>query len=628
MRELQQAVARTSYLDYNSFSYNSFKKGDKFNVENCHKLIDFYKKSINKHEDWKKFNFKFSETSQYNDMSEFFHEVEAQGYMVSFCKVSEKYVEQLVDEGKLYLFQIYNKDFSKYSKGRPNLHTVYWNMLFDERNLSDIVYKLNGEAEVFYRKASLTYNKPTHPANQLIKNKRMNAEKKESVFDYDLIKDKRFTIDQFEFHVPITINFKSDGLDNINQRVFDYIKDTSSHYVLGIDRGERHLLYLTLIDGKGRIVEGMQFSLNKIDDTDYHHLLEQREGDRQKARQSWQTIENIKELKQGYLSAVINKIAEIMVKYEAIVVMEDLNMGFKQGRQKVERQVYQKFEQMLINKLNFYVDKKRDVEEIGGALNGYQLTSKFDSFQKLGKQSGFLFYVPAWNTSKIDPVSGFANFFDTKYESVSKTKKELIEKIDDISYNKERDYFEFKIDYSKFTTRAAGTREKWTLCSYGDRIETFQNHNLNNIWDTRVVKLTEEFKSLFESRGIDIHNHLKESVLEQEEKLFFYNDSNQGPLGFLQLFRLMLQLRNSVPNSEVDYIISPVADDNECFYDSRIAGGNLPQNADANGAYNIARKGLWIIKQIKKCNDLKDLRLAISNQEWLNYVQNKEYMDI
>lgn len=607
---------------------NSFKKGDKFNVENCHKLIDFYKESINKHEDWKKFNFKFSETSQYNDMSEFFHEVEAQGYMVSFCKVSEKYVEQLVDEGKLYLFQIYNKDFSKYSKGRPNLHTVYWNMLFDERNLSDVVYKLNGEAEVFYRKASLTYNKPTHPANQLIKNKRMNAEKKESVFDYDLIKDKRFTIDQFEFHVPITINFKSDGLDNINQRVFDYIKDTSSHYVLGIDRGERHLLYLTLIDDKGRIVEGMQFSLNKIDDTDYHHLLEQREGDRQKARQSWQTIENIKELKQGYLSAVINQIAEIMVKYEAIVVMEDLNMGFKRGRQKVERQVYQKFEQMLINKLNFYVDKKRDVEEIGGALNGYQLTSKFDSYQKLGKQSGFLFYVPAWNTSKIDPVSGFANFFDTKYESVSKTKKELIEKIDDISYNKERDYFEFKIDYSKFTTRAAGTREKWTLCSYGDRIETFKNHNLNNIWETRVVKLTEEFKTLFESRGIDIHNHLKESVLEQEEKLFFYNDLNQGPLGFLQLFRLMLQLRNSVPNSEVDYIISPVADDNECFYDSRIAGGNLPQNADANGAYNIARKGLWIIKQIKKCNDLKDLRLAISNQEWLNYVQNKEYMDI
>ena len=497
------------------------------------------------------------------------------------------------------------------------------------------IYTVKTKGDIAYHKDSTVANAyeiesyiQEEEFNQLIKNKRMNAEKKESVFDYDLIKDKRFTIDQFEFHVPITINFKSDGLDNINQRVFDYIKDTSSHYVLGIDRGERHLLYLTLIDGKGRIVEGMQFSLNKIDDTDYHHLLEQREGDRQKARQSWQTIENIKELKQGYLSAVINKIAEIMVKYEAIVVMEDLNMGFKQGRQKVERQVYQKFEQMLINKLNFYVDKKRDVEEIGGALNGYQLTSKFDSFQKLGKQSGFLFYVPAWNTSKIDPVSGFANFFDTKYESVSKTKKELIEKIDDISYNKERDYFEFKIDYSKFTTRAAGTREKWTLCSYGDRIETFQNHNLNNIWDTRVVKLTEEFKSLFESRGIDIHNHLKESVLEQEEKLFFYNDSNQGPLGFLQLFRLMLQLRNSVPNSEVDYIISPVADDNECFYDSRVAGGNLPQNADANGAYNIARKGLWIIKQIKKCNDLKDLRLAISNQEWLNYVQNKEYMDI
>lgn len=29
MRELQQAVARTFYLDYNSFSYNYFEKGDR-----------------------------------------------------------------------------------------------------------------------------------------------------------------------------------------------------------------------------------------------------------------------------------------------------------------------------------------------------------------------------------------------------------------------------------------------------------------------------------------------------------------------------------------------------------------------------------------------------------------------
>ena len=66
----------------------------------------------------------------------------------------------------------------------------------------------------------------------------------------------------------------------------------------------------------------------------------------------------IEELKEGYLSQVIHKITQLMVKYHAIVVLEDLNMGFMRGRQKVEKQVYQKFEKMLIDKLNYLVDKK------------------------------------------------------------------------------------------------------------------------------------------------------------------------------------------------------------------------------------------------------------------------------
>lgn len=70
-----------------------------------------------------------------------------------------------------------------------------------------------------------------------------------------------------------------------------------------------------------------------------------------------------------------------MVKYHAIVVLEDLNMGFMRGRQKVEKQVYQKFEKMLIDKLNYLVDKRANPSDYGGLLNAYQLTSKFESFQ-------------------------------------------------------------------------------------------------------------------------------------------------------------------------------------------------------------------------------------------------------
>ena len=37
----------------------------------------------------------------------------------------------------------------------------------------------------------------------------------------------------------------------------------------------------------------------------------------------------------------------MVIKYNAIIAMEDLSYGFKKGRFKVERQVYQKFETML-----------------------------------------------------------------------------------------------------------------------------------------------------------------------------------------------------------------------------------------------------------------------------------------
>ena len=74
-------------------------------------------------------------------------------------------------------------------------------------------------------------------------------------------------------------------------------------------------------------------------------------------------------------------IAELMVKYNAIVVMEDLNSGFKRGRFKVEKQVYQKFEKMLINKLNYLVLKNKNNTEWGGIYRALQLTNKFVSFK-------------------------------------------------------------------------------------------------------------------------------------------------------------------------------------------------------------------------------------------------------
>jgi CRISPR-associated protein Cpf1 len=318
-------------------------------------------------------------------------------------------------------------------------------------------------------------------------------------------------------------------------------------------------------------------------------------------------------LKEGYISQVVHKIVTMMIKYNAIVVLEDLNFGFKQGRFKVEKQVYQKLEKMLIDKLNYLVIKDNKAHEAGGIYKAWQLTNKFSSFRDMGKQTGFLFYVPAWNTSKIDPTTGFVDFLKPKYESMEQTKR-FLNKFDNICFNSIKHYFEFSFDYTKFTTKADDTQTEWTICTYGDRIEKFLNSI--NKWDDRTVILNDEFAELFNKYHIDYENNenLKERILQQTEKAFFFF--------FFYLLRLALQMRNSKTGTEIDYLISPVADKNGNFYDSRKASQNLPQDADANGAYHIALKGLWVLqKGLFKLNKKGNPELAISNKEWLQFVQ-------
>ena len=205
---------------------------------------------------------------------------------------------------------------------------------------------------------------------------------------------------------------------------------------------------------------------------------------------------------------------------------------------------------------------------------------------------------------------------DTRYENVDKARC-FFSKFDSIKFNAEKDWFEFAFDYNSFGAKAEGSKNKWTLCTYGTRIKTFRNPSKNSQWDNEEVVLTSEFKTLFAEAGIDIYGNLKESICNLADKKYL------EPL--MHLMKLLLQMRNSVTNSEIDYLLSPVADENGNFYDSRVCDDTLPKDADANGAYNIARKGLWVIDQIKHSSDKP--RLAMTNKEWLQYAQDKPYLN-
>lgn len=566
------------------------------------------------------FDFKIREYHEYNSWKEFLDDLNLDTYVLKFAPLSASFVEQMISEGKLYLFQIYNKDFSDYSKGKQNLHTLYFKMLFDERNLENVVYKLSGGAEMFYRKPSLRETETdTHDPNEPLENKNPNNPKKYSTFPYTLIKDKRFTKRQFSLHIPIQLNFKATDSTNINMDVREALKSADKHHIIGIDRGERNLIYVSVIDETGKIILQKSFNIIESDNNykvNYHELLDRKEEKRDKARKSWKTIENIKELKEGYLSQVVHEICKLVVEYDAIIALEDLNDKFINSRRKVEKQVYRKFEDMLVTKLQYLADKSLEPEALGGLLNAYQLTERAKKPSATSRQNGIIFYVPASYTSKIDPVTGFIDLLKPKYTSVDAAQK-FIEKFDDIRYSSSEDLFEFTFCYRSFLNSSADYKnKKWTVCTYGDRIERFRNKENNNEWNDNTVVLTAEFKKLFEDSGIDYTADLKEQILCQDEVKFFKR--------FFRLLALTLQLRNSKTNNvNFDYIISPVRDSNGVFYDSRNYTNKdaLPCDADANGAYNIARKALWAINKLKQSENVDKIKLSIEENEWFEYAQ-------
>lgn len=656
------------------------KKGENFDKAFMRKLIEWFKDAINRHEDWKNFNFHFSPTESYEDMSGFYKEVENQGYKITFKKISEEEINKNVDSGKLFLFQIYNKDFAEKTSGNKNLHTLYWENLFAKENLEDVCLKLNGEAELFFRpanselkiikhkKGSVLVNKTTKNGETIPENlyqeiykfkngmsSTISSEAK-SFLDsgnvvlktatHDITKDKRFTQNIYLFHCPITMNFKSAELTGkkFNDKVLEVIYKNPDIKIIGIDRGERNLIYISLINQNGEIE--MQKSMNLVEQVrnnktvkiDYQEKLVQKEGERDNARKNWQTISNIKELKEGYLSNIVHEIAKLMVENNAIVVMEDLNFGFKRGRFAVERQVYQKFENMLIEKLNYLVFKNKSPKEPGGVLNAYQLTDKAANVSDVYRQCGWLFYIPAAYTSKIDPKTGFVNLFDLSGITNVKKKREFFSKFTDIHFNAEKNAFSFTFDYKKFGGKAAQEMSvsKWCVYSNGERISYNKNTK-----STEKVNLTENLEFCFKKHNIDFENgnNILEKILEVGKDLKTEEKPSSDIAKFWDSlfwnFKLVIQMRNSVPNStkpEDDYLISPVLADDGTFFDSREQAkigckAKLPLDADANGAYHIALKGLYLLQNNFNRNE-KGVIQNIKNADWFKFVQDKEYLEI
>lgn len=621
----------------------AFKKSEAtFDKNKMHQLINFYKEALPKYEDWKVFNFTFKETKEYEDISQFYKDVEIQGYKLTLKDINKNILEQLIEQWKIYLFEIKNQDSNEGKKEnhKQNLHTIYWNAIF-----SDIENKpkLNGEAELFYRKA----------VDSEILEKEWKGKK--------ILKNFRFSREKYLFHVPITLNFCLDD-EYINSTVEEYIQNQEVTY-LWLDRGEKHLVYFSLINKDGKIIK--QGSLNLpftdkdgnlrtiqrevIDENgnkqiknckDYNEVLDTIAWNRDYARKNWQKIGNIKEMKEGYISQVVHEIVKLALENNALIVMEDLNTGFKRGRQKIEKSIYQKFELALAKKLNFIVDKSKDLGDIGSVTNALQLTPPVQNYWDIEwkKQVGIILYTRANYTSQTDPATGWR-----KSIYLQKWAKEIIrsqiENFKEIGYDNSKKAYYFTYsnwDFLKESDRKLLndsqkqlSQKEWTVWSCVDRYKWEKNAQW--IWEVKPVNVTQNLDKIFEV--FDKQRSIKEQLIEEAVEIKKYDSKYTEWENLLYAINMIFQIRNTSDTGE-DFLHSPVFDEKWEQFDSRkwLQKNNnsesenilpMPLSWDANWAYNIARKGILMAEHIKTNTDTKDVSLFISDEEWSMYLTDK-----
>lgn len=614
-------------------------KGQNFDLNFCHELIDYYKKGIAAYKDWEIFGFRFSDTDTYPDLSAFYKEVSDQGYKVSMSKISAADVYRMVREGSLFLFKLSNKDFNRTvsTGGKDNLHTMYWKALFSQENLEEPVIKLSGQAELFFRKASIKAS--GHGKGSVLVNKRTKtglpvpdniykelmgyynhscadlsdeAEKYLPLVahkraDKDIVKDRRFTVDKMFFHVPIMFNFREGHGDMaLDRSVIDSAVSDNDLKIIGIDRGERNLLYYSIIDHNGKILK--QGSLNTIDGYDYRGALNVREIGKKEAQRNWGRVEGIKQFKEGYLSKAVSELTRMIIDNNAILVMEDLNYGFKRGRIGIEKQVYQKFENMLISKMNYLVLKDRSLTEEGGPLKGYQLTRPQGDVSQSVRQTGVIFYVPAAYTSKIDPTTGFANLFSFgEVPDNIEGKKQFLSRFKSIRFDPSENKFAFSFDYRDFNTSVQDSRNLWTAYTVGVRAIYVKGEYV-------MKDPTEMIKHALSESECDLNAEITEKLSDL---------SGSSIRTIFDAFKLTVAMR--VENKTEDYIQSPVKNRDGEFYCSKDSDGKTPIDSDANGAYNIALKGELMLRMSKESLGTDPTRYAVPyvhNNEWLAFVQS------
>ena len=675
-----QTLAGKGFLGENSISYGEMGKSNPTKAIQCLQKI-IKERYVKKYPLLEKFV-----VNTYSDKSKFDAEITEtlkECYVCEFAPIDWRLVTEKQNNDELFLFKIHCKDYEVKTTGKKDLQTMYWEDVLTDGSK----HQLCAGAEIFMREPVANESPIKHRVGSKMVNKRdkdgktipeqiyreiylyANGKKKDisavaqkyideqkaiiKDVKHEIIKDKRFYGEEpkYMFHCPIKLCFEAKGykepkyaFPEVNAKITDSIQQSDNLQFIGIDRGEKHLVYSCTIDKDSKIIKCNHH--DNINGTDYVQKLEAVADERIIAKKNWQAQNKIKDLKSGYISHVVHRLVEETIKDgekiapHAYIVLEDLNTEMKRGRQKIEKQVYQNLETALAKKLNFVVDKNAELGELGSVSKALQLTPPIRNYQDIEgkKQFGVMLYTRANYTSVTDPATGWRKTIYIKNGKEEDIKNQILDKFSDFGFDGKDYFFEYTEAHAGHTWRMYSGKNGESLPRFQNRKQLQQD---KNIWVPEQINVVEILDQLF--ANFDKTKSFKEQIKQGVELKKIDGRSETAWQSLRYALELIQQIRNSGEKNSKDdnFLYSPVRNEKGEHFDTCNHKNNgdleLIVDADANGAYNIARKGLimeahikhWIesgrpMKSTKKDEKTPDLDLFVSDKEWDMWLLDRE----
>lgn len=587
-------------------------------LNNMYKLIDYYKAFMKSHKDYAIIDLKLKDTKEYTSLNEFFNEVDAQGAKFTWFSVDAEDINKMEEEGSILLFAINQK--SLYSDNPKGYGKVFLS-IFNDKNFEKVENYLGSRFSIFYRKAYLDA-RVTHPKGSMAVNKKdVNGDSipgdiycelnnyyngkihKELLsdtaklyvnnnlvschpFNQDRIKDARYTRDQYVLSMSYEKNIdvaNTMGALDFNKYLFP---DINKCNVLTIIRGVKDLLYYTVFDKDGNIIE--EKSLNVIDGIDYGKKLDELSKERNNSKSdSWIYDKEVANYKKAYIDFAITEITKKALEYNAYIVVDKLGKKFKDKMSCIDNQIFKLFEDRLVSRLSDLSIGENKYVQLAKIPKAGEITSSL--------QNGILFFISVVNIKKMDPTTGFVNLFNTNNISRLSEKTDFLSKFDSIKYEKKYGGYVCEFDYKNFKTRYEAEKTKWTLLAAGPRKVLDKRYHkyvtIDNISDEAHIAAINA--GIMDSDNIvDL---IKEGKLNGKVIDVFYN-----------LINFILNKVTYIDNNNKTLYVSPV-----------INGSRYTEEINHVASVNFIRKFRHRIENINEDFDTTEKYMS----SWLNYMQ-------